>query len=359
MPSNLNFPRGLRSRFIFSLCALACVVALGTVGFSVIEGWSLLDSLYMTVMTVTTVGYGTPQPLTPSGRNFSIFFMIVGVGTTGYLLTTAVRALVQSEIIAAYGERRRQREMNKLSDHFIICGAGRVGSRLVREMQLAGTSFVAIESDARKAVELNLTASQLLIRDATLEETLREAGIERARALAACLPDDADNLYVVLTARDLNRGLHIVARAVEEQAEPKLIRAGANRVVAPTIIGSHRMAQALLRPAVADFMDSIAAETLDLAFEQFEIAQGSELAGHKLESTTIRTELDVVVIAIRRQGGEMMFNPAGDTTLQAGDIIVAIGHADALRRLKELARAASSSSKFKVQSSKSKVEPGT
>ncbi len=339
MLSNWNFPRGLRSRFITSLCALLCVVAMGTAGYCVIEGWSVADSLFMTVMTVTTVGYGAPQPLSAAGRNFSIFFMIVGVGTTGYLLTTAVRALVQSEIVAAYGERRRQREMNKLSDHFIICGAGRVGSRLIREMQLAGVQFVAIESDARKANELNLPASQLLIRDATLEATLREAGIERARALAACLPDDADNLYVVLTARDLNNDLHIVARAVEEQAEAKLIRAGANRVVAPTIIGSHRMAQALLHPAVADFMDSIAAESLDLAFEQVEIAQGSELAGHKLKFTTIRSELDIVIIAIRRLAGEMMFNPSGDSTIHVGDILVAIGHADSLRRLKELARA--------------------
>ncbi|MCA1592296.1 MAG: potassium channel protein [Acidobacteria bacterium] len=353
MPSVWNFPRSLRTRFIYSLFALAAVVALGTVGFHLIEGWSLLDSLYMTVMTVTTVGYGTPLPLSPSGRNFSIFFMIVGVGTTGYLLTTALRSLVQSELIAAYGERRRHREMSKLRDHFIICGAGRVGSRIIAEMRRAGVPFVAIESDPQKAAALDLPANSLLVRDATLEETLREAGIEHARALTACLPDDADNLYVVLTARDLNHNLHIVARAVEEQAEPKLVRAGASRVVAPTIIGSHRMAQAMLRPAVADFMDSIAAENLDLAFEQIEVGQASELAGQELRSTHIRSQLNVVVVAIRRQQGEMIFNPPGESRIEAGDLLIAIGRADSLIQLKTMARGAQSSSKLKAQDSKS------
>ncbi|MGB8508802.1 MAG: potassium channel protein [Pyrinomonadaceae bacterium] len=338
MPAVWKFPRRLRTRFVYSLLALACVIVLGTVGFKLIEGWTLLDSLYMTVMTVTTVGYGPPLPLSPAGRNFSIFFMVVGVGTAGYLLSTAVQSLVKSELIVAFGERRRHREMNKLKDHFIICGAGRVGSRIVRELRRSGESFVVIESDARKASELGIAPALVLIRDATLEETLREAGVERARGLAACLPDDADNLYVVLTARDLNRELHIVARAVEEQAEPKLIRAGANRVVAPTIIGSHRMAQAMLRPAVADFMESIAADNLDLAFEQVEVARSSELAGQELRATQIRSHLNVVIAAIRRGQGEMIFNPSGDTLIETGDLLIAIGNAESLISLKTMAR---------------------
>jgi len=341
MPPVTNLPQRLRSRarLFNSLAALACVIAFGTLGFSLLEGWSLLDSLYMSVMTVTTVGYGPPVPLNAAGRNFAIFFMVVGVGTAGYLLSSAVQALVRSEILATYGERRRQREMSKLKDHYIICGAGRVGSRIMREMLRTGVPFVAIEGDEQTASELELPGAPLLVRDATLDETLIEAGVERARGLAACLPDDASNLYVVLTARTLNPNLHIVARAVEEPAEPKLIRAGANRVISPTIIGSHRMATALLKPAVADFMDSIAADTLDLAFEEVSIAHDSLLAGRKLKDTTIRSELDIAVVAIRRTGGgQMLFNPSGDTQIEAGDLLISIGRAESLAELTALAR---------------------
>jgi voltage-gated potassium channel len=327
-----------RASLAYSLAALAGVAAFGTVGFTLVEGWSLLDSLYMTVMTVTTVGYGPPLPLTPAGRNFSILFMIVGVGTAGYLLSTAVQSLVRSEILAAYGERRRQREMSKLKEHYIICGAGRVGSRIVREMLRAGVPFVVVESNALLAAELNLPMTQVLIRDATLDETLVAAGVERAAGLASCLPDDAANLYVVLTARTLNHDLRIVSRAVEESAEPKLVRAGANRVIAPTIIGSHRMAQSLLKPAVADFMDSITADSLDLAFEQVEVAHGSTLEGHKLKDTNIRSHLDVVVAAIRRSDGEMIFNPSGETQIHAGDLLIGIGRAESMVELAAQAR---------------------
>ncbi|MET0623565.1 MAG: potassium channel protein [Pyrinomonadaceae bacterium] len=340
MPPPAERSRKLRppASLAYSLAALAGVVAFGTLGFTLVEGWSLLDSLYMTLMTVTTVGYGPPLPLTPAGRNFSIIFMVVGVGTAGYLLSTAVQSLVRSEIMAAYGERRRHREMRKLHGHYIICGAGRVGRRIVSEMRRAGVAFVVVESNALLAAELHVPDTHLLIRDATLDETLVEAGVERALGLASCLPDDADNLYVVLTARTLNPSLRIVSRAVEESAEPKLVRAGASRVIAPTIIGSHRMAQALLKPAVADFMDSITADTLDLAFEQVEVAGSSPLEGRKLKETDIRSRLDVVVAAIRRQDGEMLFNPSGETQIRAGDMLIGIGRSGSMAELTALAR---------------------
>lgn len=327
-----------RFRLRYALYALGGAIAIGAIGFHFIEGWTLSESLYMTVQTVTTVGYGDLPPQTSAGRAFATIFMIVGVGIVAYALSSSVRAIVQSEILATFGERRRHREMSKLQDHFIICGVGRVGSRIVRDLQRAGIRFVAIESDAEKVEALIESGAHVLVRDATLEETLREAGVERAAGLAACLPDDADNVYVVLTARDLNRSLHIVARAVEEQAEPKLIKAGASRVVSPTIIGSHRMSQALTRPAVADFMDSMTAENLDLGFEQLEVAPNSIYAGHKLRYTNIRSELDVVIVAIRRPDGKMTFNPSGDARVEAGDLLIAIGRADALAELSALAR---------------------
>lgn len=329
-----------RFRIRYALAALAFAMLIGTLGFHLIEGWSLIDSLYATAQTVTTVGYGDITPQTTAGRLFASVFMFVGFGAVAYILTSTVQRIVQSERLASLGERRRLREMHKLRQHFIICGAGRVGSRIIRQLERERVPFVAIESDAQKVDALTARHVRVLARDATLEETLRDAGVEHARGLAACLPDDADNLYVVLTARDLNHELYIVARAVEEQAEAKLIRAGANRVVAPTIIGSHRMAQALLTPAVADFMDSITAENLDLKFEQLEIAPASPYAGQKIGETNIRSELNIVIVAIRHLKGEMEINPSGDAIVEVGDVLVAIGRTESLLKLNELARSA-------------------
>lgn len=324
---------------LYALAALAGLIVLGTLGFYLLETLTPLDSLYLTVMTVATVGYGDVHPSTRGGRAFAIVFMLVSVAIVGFLLSTAIQALVQSEIVAAYGQRRRFREINKLRNHFIICGAGRVGARIIRELQRLEEPFIVIERVAERVADLIEQDVLVLVRDATLEETLRDAGVEHARALASCLPDDADNVYVVLTARGLNNNLHIVARAVEEQAEPKLIRAGANRVIAPVIIGGQRMLQALVKPAVADFIDSIAAEDLDLDFEEVVVAPSSPYVGHKLKFTNIRSELDVVIVALRRSSNsEMIFNPAGDAFIEAGDMLIAIGRAESLARLKDHAR---------------------
>jgi voltage-gated potassium channel len=336
----LSLSKRARARVLYALGVLGAVIALGALGFHLIEGWSLLDSLYFTVTTVATVGYGDMHPSNKAGRVFAIIYIFLGVGTVGFVLSRALVEIVQSEIVAGFGQRRRLREVRRLRNHFIICGAGRVGARVIRELQRKGEPFVIVERDASIIGPWLDEGVPLLVRDATLEETLHEAGVQHARALAACLPTDADNVYVVLTARGLNANLHIVARASEEQAEPKLIRAGANRVIAPIIIGSHRMAQALLKPAVADFMDSITAETLDLAFEEVAVTEGSLLVGRKLKETNIRSQLDIVVAAIRRAGGEMIFNPSGDTQIRAGDMLIGIGRAESMQELGAQARGA-------------------
>src|SRR6266571_4878564 len=322
--SGAGFP-GNTFRLRHAVLAILVAIAVGTLGFHFIEGWSLWDGLYVTVQTVTTVGFGDVTPRTLAGRIFATGFMLVGVGVVLYALTSMVHLIVQSEIVAAFGQRRLSRKMSKLRDHFIICGAGRVGSHLVRDLQQTGEIFIVIERDPQRVAELTDQGVVVLVRDATLEESLREAGVEYARGLAACLPDDADNVYVVLSARDLNAKLHIVARAAEEQAEVKLVRAGANRVVAPTIIGGHRMATALIKPAVADFIDSITASQLELAFEQVEVNLASTIAGRKLRDTNIRSELDIVIVSIRRVDGQMLFNPSGETAIEGGDMLIAIG----------------------------------
>ena len=332
-----NRPR-TRFRIRYALMALAAAIVFGTLGFYFIEGWSLADSLYVTVQTLTTVGYGDIPPHTGKGRFFAVVVMLIGAGGVALAVSTIVQSVVQSELVATFGQRRRSRKMSKLRQHYIVCGSGRVGSHLVRDLVRTNQNFVVIEQDQQKAAEFTQRGVNVLVSDATLEETLRDARVEHARGLAACLPDDADNVYVVLIARDLNPKLHIVARAAEEQAEAKLLRAGANHVVAPTIIGGHRMAIALTKPAVSEFMDSITANELGLGFEQVEVDAASFLVGKELRSTTIRSELDIVIVSIRRQSGEMLFNPAGDSQIENGDILIAIGRADSLSELNKLAR---------------------
>lgn len=337
LPPSPRFLLTSRARLRLGIAAVGAAVATGTIVFHVLEGWSIVDSLYLTAQTVTTVGFGDLAPRTISGRIFATVFMMLSVGIVLYALTSTVQWIVQSEMLLTFGQLRRSLAMSKLRDHFIICGAGRVGSHLVRSLKAANDPFIVIEKDRAIVEDLMNQGVAVLVRDATLEETLREAGVEHARGLAACLPDDADNVYVVLTARDLNPTMHIVARAAEEQAESKLIRAGANRVVAPTIIGGHRMAMALTKPAVGDFLDSLTANDLELGFEQLEVEAGSKLIGRKLSETNIRSELDIVIVSIRRSHGEIVFNPSGDAKIETGDMLIAIGRGEALAKLTALA----------------------
>ncbi len=322
-----------RRRLAYATLAIVSMIVVGAIGFHAIEGLSWIDSLYISTETVTTVGYGDIPPRTQAGKLFAIVFMLLGVGTVLYALTVLAQAVLQSEIVEALGLRQKRREMDKLENHFVVCGAGRVGRRIIRNLQKQNLPFVIIELDEKKVAEFTEDGANILIADATLEENLTQAGVKRARGLASCLPDDADNVYVVLTARDLNANLHIVARAVEEQAEPKLIRAGANRVVAPIIIGSQSMARALLKPTIADFMDSIIAETFDLVFEEFVVGNDSIYIDRELRETNLSTELNLLVVAIRRKSGEMIVQPSADTRVCESDLLILIGKAEQMQKL--------------------------
>lgn len=328
-----------REKLINASLAILFMICVGTLGFHFIEGVPWLDSIYIAMQTVTTVGYGDIPPKTTAGRIFATLFILFGVGTVLYALTVLAQAIIQSEIVEALGINQRMREMEKLSGHYIVCGAGRVGRRIIRNLQKQNLPFVLIERDERRTAEFADDAhTHILNADATLEENLLQAGVKRAIGLASCLADDAANVYVVLTARDMNKDLHIVARAVEEQAEPKLIRAGANRVVAPTIIGSQSMARALLKPTIADFMDSIVAESFDLVFEEIAIKNDSVYLNKELRETNISTDLNLLIVAIRRKSGEMILQPTADARILEGDLLIAIGRAEQMQKLVEANR---------------------
>lgn len=331
---NLETLNGIaRRKLIFVAFLVILMIMIGAAGFRLFEDYSWLDSFYTSAQTVTTVGYGDLTPITKAGRIFAIILMLTGAGTVLYALSVLAQAVVQSEMVEAFSQRRRVKEMEKLEGHYIVCGAGRVGRRIIRNLQDQGLPHVIIESAESKLSEIDSPLSFLSIGDATSEEKLIDAGVKRARGLASCLPDDAANVYVVLTARGLNPDLHIVARAVEEQAEATLVRAGASRVVAPTIIGSQSMARALLKPAVADFMDSIVAETMDLVFEEIAIGPASSLSGKILCETPLFGDASVILVAIRSKNGELEFQPKKDRVVHEGDLLIVIGKAESVQRL--------------------------
>jgi voltage-gated potassium channel len=327
-------------RFIYPLAAILATVLLGMVGYRALEGWSWFDGLYMTVITLATIGYGETHPLTPAGRAFTIILIVVGVTVFGFLISRLTQAVVETQIALALGRRRLFKDISQLKDHYILCGAGRVGGRVIDELKGKGVDYVVIERDEAVAEKLLTKGHLVLIGDATDETVLEGARVRAAKALITTASTDPENVYIVLTARGLNPDLYIVTRANDQAAERQLLRAGANKVISPVLIGSHRMAQAALSPAVADFLElTTMTESLDLYFEQVPIAVGSLLDGKQIKDSRIRSEHNAMIVAITPTEGEMIFNPNGEQTLRAGDMLIAIGTRAGIRKLAEIAGA--------------------
>jgi voltage-gated potassium channel len=319
------------------------LTAAGTVGFHFIEHWSWFDSFYMVVITLSTIGYSEVHTLSQAGREFNIVLITSGVALVFLMIGALTQALLEFELLRVFGKRRMEREVANLKNHYIICGAGRVGNSVARELSLKPCPFVIVESDERSVSDLD-PKWLVLIGDAASEKTLRDAGIERATGLVAATTTDATNIYIVLTARGLNPRIKIIARASEERAEKHLKTAGADAVISPYAAAGHRIAQSFLRPHLLDFLDiaSDRSGSYQMLIEEIKISPESPLAGTTVGSSGIHHKFGIMILAIRHADGNTRFNPEAPEPIQGNDHLIAMGETPQLAKLETLAAAARS-----------------
>jgi voltage-gated potassium channel len=307
------------------LLAVAVVLTIGTLGYMVIEGWGVFEALYMVITTVTTVGYGEIGPLSAAGRAFTMLLIVMGVGTMLYTLSTVVQYAVQGELTRQVGRRRMQARIERLRDHVVLCGYGRVGRQIAAEFRRENVPYVVVDVNESSLAAASDEGCLWVPGNAASDEVLLAAGVKRARALITAVDSDVDNVYVTLSARGLNPNLYIVARASREDAEPKLRRAGADRVISPYQIGGRRMAMLALRPVAVDFVDTVMHDpSTDLLLEELEVRPGSPMVGKSLEAARGAEAAGAIVLAVKRDA-RLIPNPPGDLVVRAGDQLVVMG----------------------------------
>jgi voltage-gated potassium channel len=324
-----------------AIVVFVSVTVLGACGYYIIERpqhWSMLDAIYMSVITVSTVGFTEVHEPGPAGRAFTIFLILIGVGSFAYLATSVANYIITGEIEGYWSYRRMEKTIARLTDHYIVCAYGRMGSQVADEFKREGRPVVVVDPRAEALSQARDAGFLVVEGDAGNDEILRQAGVERARALVSCLDNDAGNLLVVLSARALNERLFLVARTNQHATASKLAAAGANRVLWPYGLSGRRMAQMALRPNVVEFLEIVMHDQeLELLLEEVPIAIGSPLAEQTIGSTDVRGKTGAMLVAIRRRTGKMRVAPAHDTVLSAGDVAVALGTRDQLERLRSLA----------------------
>jgi voltage-gated potassium channel len=288
----------------------------------------------MTVITITTVGFREVREVTGLGKVFTIFIIFFGIGIIAYILGMVAQAMVELQVRSIFGRRKLGLKIRSIKNHYIICGFGRIGKIITRELKANGVPMVVIDNDTEEKEIFDSEEIPYIVDDATSEEVLLEAGVERARGLVSVVASDADNLFITITARGLNPELFILARADEEHTEKKLFRAGANKVVMPYLIGGQKMAQTLIKPAVTDFIEfTVHNKEMGLDMGELVVSEKSRLNGATLIDSGIRQELDVIIVAIRTKEGEMRFNPSSQTRIEAGDTLISLGKINDLEKL--------------------------
>jgi voltage-gated potassium channel len=329
----------LRTTLVVGL--VLALIAVGTLGFRFIEGWGWFQAFYGTLMTVSTLGAEPVNQLSHAGRIFNVVLIFLGLGVVGFAIGSLTRAAIEFELGVFFGRRRMEKEIAQLKDHIIICGSGRVGRRIAGEIAARKVPLVVIERDPEHAEWAQQQNFPVIVGDASSEAVLREARIEFAAGLASAVTSDAQNVYIVLTARGIAPNIPIFARASEEDAESKLLRAGATAVISPYSYAGQRMARMLTRPNVQNFIDlalsSLNEGGLDLQIEEIRVTEQSSLLGSSLVESDIRKRLGIIILAIRRQTGAIEFNPGADHTISPGDYLIAMGDSRKLQELETLA----------------------
>jgi len=333
---------GRSSTRLFALAgAIVLLLVVGTTGFVLIEGYPPFDAFYMTLITLTTVGYFEVKPLSQAGRIFNSVLILVGVTTLFLAIGAVAQAMVQFALQEYFEKRRAKKMIDKLSNHYIICGFGRVGRSAAEQFRSAGVPFVVVDHQPQRVEDALRSQMLAVVADATKDETLLDAGVRRARGLVAALRTDADNLFVILSAKTLNPTLNVAARAGDEGSELKLQRAGADVVFAPYVATGHHLAQALLRPHVTHFLEFTTRSVgLDVGIEQVRVAEDAEFVSRSLKDVQLRRDLGVIVLAIRRADGTMTFNPPAEATINGGDYLIVMGEQTNLQKLEKVAAGA-------------------
>ncbi len=313
------------------------IIGIGTSGYMIIEGWQFLDALYMTVITISTVGFSETHPVGSLGRLFTIFLVFSGVGFTLYVAAAVVQFMVEGRIRIILGRRKLDKQLERIKDHYIVCGYGRIGRVLCRNLTQSQIKLVVVERDSNLLSALDEDGVLYVSGEATDESNLIKAGIQRAKGLIAALATDTDNVFLTLTARQLSPDIFILARSGHEAAKTKLKAAGANRVESPYDMGAARMAHRIIRPTVTTFLDlAFAHKRKDILMEEIPVSSSSSLVDVMLKDSGIRQQFNLIIIAIEKADGSMLFNPSFETLLKGGDTVIAVGEEQNLRNLKEI-----------------------
>lgn len=323
--------------FIFVVIILFGIMVVGTTGFMVLENMDFWNSVYLTAMTITTVGYGDLVPHSPAGRFFTIFLVFTGVGLVLYAFSKFAETMVEGGLRNILERRKMKKEVGQLRDHYIVCGYGRIGKVICQILNESRRPFVVIETDEEEIKNIEAEGYYALVGEASDDEMLLSAGIMHARGLIAVVSSDADNVFISLTARGLNPGLYILARSSGTRgADTKLMRAGASKVISPYYIGARRMAQLIVRPTVIDFIDlTMHAGELGLRMEELLVTEKADFANKNLVESGIRKNFEIIIVAIKRQGEDMIFNPKPETVILPGDILIALGDHSQINKLEK------------------------